>query len=43
MSTILQNIVVFIILGFAVLFLVKKSFWKKKSKKSCGTDDCGCN
>ncbi|AUC82897.1 FeoB-associated Cys-rich membrane protein [Lacinutrix sp. Bg11-31] len=43
MNIILQNIIVFIILSFAVGFLVKKYFWKKKSKKACGTDDCGCH
>jgi len=43
MSTTLQNIIVLIILSFAVGFLVKKYFWKKKAKKACGTDDCGCH
>jgi len=43
MSTILQNIIVFIILGIALAFLIKKFFWKKKTKKACGTDDCGCH
>ena len=39
-----QQIVVFIILGFAVAFLVKKYLFKgKKSKKGCGEDDCGCH
>jgi len=38
-----QEIAVYIILGFAIGFLVQKFFWKKKSKKSCGADDCGCS
>lgn len=38
-----QEIAVYIILGFAIGFLVRKFFWKKKQKKSCGTDDCGCS
>ncbi|WGD35666.1 FeoB-associated Cys-rich membrane protein [Olleya sp. YS] len=43
MNPILQNIIVFSILGFALFFLWKKYFFKKKSKKACGTDDCGCH
>ncbi|WP_299883958.1 FeoB-associated Cys-rich membrane protein [uncultured Lacinutrix sp.] len=43
MNTIIQNILVFTTLAFALLFLVKKFFWKKKTKKACGTDDCGCH
>jgi len=45
MNDILQNTLVVIALGFAILFLVKKFFWKKtvKANKSCGTDDCGCH
>jgi hypothetical protein len=37
-----QEIAVYVILGFAIGFLARKFFWKKKSKKNCGTDDCGC-
>nr|WP_231567349.1 FeoB-associated Cys-rich membrane protein [Lacinutrix sp. Hel_I_90] len=43
MNTIIQNILVFITLGFALTFLVRKFVFKKKSKKACGTDDCGCH
>ncbi|WP_147677159.1 FeoB-associated Cys-rich membrane protein [Algibacter pacificus] len=45
MNTIIQNILVFTTMGFAVLFLLKKYFGKKpKSKKACGGDDgCGCH
>ncbi|MCW2119318.1 FeoB-associated Cys-rich membrane protein [Flavobacterium sp. 7A] len=41
----MQEILAFIALGFAVAFIIKKFFWKKKkSKKGCGTDDdCGCH
>ncbi len=42
MNTLLQNILVFTALAFAVLFLVRKFFWKKsKSKKAIGDHrDC---
>lgn len=46
MNTIIQNILLFTTLGLAVAYLVKKYFWKSKSKstKSCGGDnDCGCH
>jgi hypothetical protein len=45
MNTIIQNILVFIAMGSAILFLVKKFLWKKaKTKKACGSDDgCGCH
>ncbi|MDD3003727.1 FeoB-associated Cys-rich membrane protein [Flavobacterium sp.] len=37
-----QEIIAFLILFAAVFYLVQKFFWKKKNKKSCGTDDtCG--
>lgn len=38
-----QEIIAFTLLGIAVAFLVKKFFWKKKAKKNCGPDDCGCH
>lgn len=45
MNTIIQNILVFTAMGFAIYFLVKKYFVKKpESKKACGGDDgCGCH
>ncbi|WP_368738868.1 FeoB-associated Cys-rich membrane protein [Escherichia coli] len=30
-------------MGFAIFFLVRKFFWKKKKGKNCGSDDCGCH
>lgn len=39
-----QEIIAFVILAVAVGFLIKKYFFKKKkTEKSCGTDDCGCH
>lgn len=44
MNTIIQNILVMAAVAFAVVFLLKKFFWKKtKSKKVCGNDGCGCH
>lgn len=46
MNTIIQNILVFSALAFALGFLVKKFVWnpKKKPSKACGGDDgCGCH
>ncbi|MDO5971882.1 FeoB-associated Cys-rich membrane protein [Flavivirga aquimarina] len=45
MNAIIQNILVFSALSLAIVFLVKKFFWKKKSsKKVCGSDDnCACH
>ena len=47
MNTIVQNILVFIALSFALTFIVRKFIWKPKkaaTTKSCGTDDnCGCH
>jgi len=37
-----QEIIAYIILGAAVIFLIKKFFFKKKSDKDCG-GDCGCH
>jgi membrane protein implicated in regulation of membrane protease activity len=40
----IQEILAFIALGIALAFLIKKFFFKrKKSKKNCGDDDCGCH
>jgi len=39
-----QEIIAFLILGIAVMFLFKKFFVKKKKKGSnCGGGDCGCH
>ncbi|MCH4552005.1 FeoB-associated Cys-rich membrane protein [Aestuariibaculum lutulentum] len=44
MNTIIQNILVFSAVALALLFLIRKFLWKKKtSKKSCCNDDCGCH
>ena len=44
MNTIIQNILVFIAMAVAILFIAKKFFWKKtSSKKACGDDGCGCH
>nr|WP_152975581.1 FeoB-associated Cys-rich membrane protein [Lacinutrix himadriensis] len=43
MNTIIQDILVFSTVLLAVAFILKKYFYKKKSKKACGTDDCGCH
>ncbi|MDC9722060.1 MAG: FeoB-associated Cys-rich membrane protein [Urechidicola sp.] len=40
---ILQEILVFVTLAFAIGFLIKKYFFKKKTTKSCGKDSCGCH
>tara|TARA_R110000868_G_scaffold101718_4_gene280081 strand:- start:335 stop:484 length:150 start_codon:yes stop_codon:yes gene_type:complete len=46
----LQNILLFITLGIAVGYLVKKFFLpkkysasKKQNQKGCGSNDCGCH
>ncbi|MFE3871385.1 FeoB-associated Cys-rich membrane protein [Flavobacterium sp. ZS1P70] len=39
----IQEIIAFIALGIALAFLIRKFFLKKKSKKNCGDDDCGCH
>lgn len=37
-----QEIAAYVLLGIAVIFLVRKYFFKKKNQKNCGSDDCGC-
>jgi hypothetical protein len=39
-----QEILVYISLAFAIGFLIQKFFWKKRAKKAkpCG-DDCACH
>ncbi len=39
----IQEILAFGILLFALTFLIRKYFGKKKSDKNCGNGDCGCN
>lgn len=40
----LQYILVYIALGLAISFLVRKFFLpKKKTSKACGKNDCGCH
>lgn len=41
----IQKILAFTVLILAIAFLIRKFFFKKKKKsdKSCGSDDCGCN
>jgi hypothetical protein len=39
----IQEILVYVVLVFALGFLYQKFFGKKKPKKNCGDDDCGCN
>ena len=39
----IQEILAFSALIIAIDFLLKKFIWKPKSKKSCGSEDCGCH
>jgi len=39
----IQEILVYVALGIAIGFLATKFFWKPKSKKNCGDDDCACH
>lgn len=39
----MQEILAYLILATAVLFLAKKFFFKPKKKKNCSNDDCGCH
>jgi hypothetical protein len=45
MNTLIQNILVFSALALALVFLLKKFFFKSsKAKKDCdGGDNCGCH
>ena len=43
MNNIIQNILVIVAIAFAILFLVKKFLWKKKSPKKSCDDGCGCS
>lgn len=39
----MQEIFVYFALGIALAYLYNKFFGKKKPKKNCGDDNCGCN
>jgi len=39
----MQQILVYFTLGIALAYLYKKFSGKKKRKKNCDDDDCGCN
>jgi len=39
----IQEIIVYLLLGFAIAFLWKKFFGKKKKDDNCGNGDCGCS
>lgn len=38
-----QEILVYLTVIAALAFLIRKFFWKKKKKKNCGDDGCGCH
>jgi hypothetical protein len=38
----IQDILVWLTFLGAIAFLIKKFFFKKKTKKACGQTDCGC-
>jgi len=42
MTAVIQYILTGIVVIGAMWFLIRK-FSPKKSKKACGTDDCGCH
>jgi large-conductance mechanosensitive channel len=42
-SVMIQEILAYLVLATAVLFLVKKFFFKAKKKKNCSDDGCGCH
>ncbi len=39
----IQQILAFITLGFAIFFLFKKFFFKKVKSKNCNEEDCNCH
>jgi hypothetical protein len=39
----IQEILVYIALGIAIVFFAQKFLSKKKSKKGCEKDDCACH
>jgi hypothetical protein len=42
-TRIMQQILAYFALGIALAYLYNKFFWKKKPKKNCSDDDCGCH
>ncbi len=39
-----QEIIVYVLVAGAAVFLIKKFLFKKKKKSGdCGSDDCGCH
>lgn len=38
----MQDVIVYVILGLAVAFLLRKFVFKKKGKGSCGEGNCKC-
>ncbi|WP_405609901.1 FeoB-associated Cys-rich membrane protein [Polaribacter sp. Asnod1-A03] len=38
----MQEIIIYILLFLAIVYLVKKYFFRSKKKSNCGTD-CGCH
>ncbi|MDN3678338.1 FeoB-associated Cys-rich membrane protein [Flavobacterium paronense] len=38
-----QQILVYLAVAVALVFLIRRFFGKNKSKKNCGDDDCGCH
>jgi uncharacterized membrane protein YuzA (DUF378 family) len=39
----IQEIIIYILLGLAVIFLLRKFVFKSKKKKGNCDSDCGCN
>jgi hypothetical protein len=39
----IQKTLVYLAFGIALVFFYQKFFGKKKSKKKCNDDDCGCH
>jgi len=39
----IQEVLTYIALAIALVFLYQKFLGKKKPKKNCGNDDCACH
>jgi hypothetical protein len=39
----MQQVLVYLTVALALIFIIRKFFWKKKAKKNCGDNDCGCH